>query len=129
MKPFSLPRLAALMAAALAAGLAAPPAPAHVTLERTQAPADSYYKAVLQVSHGCKGLPTLAVRVRIPEGVLSVKPQPKPGWTLMTSARSMTSKYGASTSGGVSGLMQRPAAQPTSLIRLSVSRWLNSPSA
>jgi uncharacterized protein YcnI len=82
MKPFSLPRLAALMAAPLAAGLAAPPAPAHVTLERTQAPADSYYKAVLQVSHGCKGLPTLAVRVRIPEGVLSVKPQPKPGWTL-----------------------------------------------
>ena len=55
---------------------------AHTTLERTQAPANSYYKAVLQVTHGCKGSPTVAVRVRIPEGVTSAKPQPKPGWTV-----------------------------------------------
>jgi len=82
MKALSMPRSAAALAAAFAGCLAAPPASAHVTLERTQAPADSYYKAVLQVQHGCKGLPTLAVRVRIPDGVLSVKPQPKPGWTL-----------------------------------------------
>ena len=76
------PRLAAAGAAAFAGCLAASSAHAHVTLERTQAPADSYYKAVLQVQHGCKGQPTLAVRVRVPDGVLSVKPQPKPGWTL-----------------------------------------------
>ena len=57
-------------------------ASAHVTLERGQAPTDSYYKAVLQVPHGCKASPTTAVRVRIPEGVTSVKPQPKPGWNL-----------------------------------------------
>ena len=75
-------RSCAAVAAALAACLAVPSARAHVTLERTQAPADSYYKAVLQVPHGCKGLPTLGVRVRIPDGVVSVKPQPKPGWTL-----------------------------------------------
>lgn len=55
---------------------------AHVTLERDQAPSGSYYKAVLQVPHGCKGSPTLVVRVRLPEGVINAKPQPKPGWTL-----------------------------------------------
>jgi uncharacterized protein YcnI len=55
---------------------------AHTTLERPEAPSGSYYKAVLQVSHGCKGSPTTALRVRIPEGVTSAKPQPKPGWKL-----------------------------------------------
>ena len=43
---------------ALLAAMATPWASAHVTLERTQAPADSYYKAVLQVPHGCKASPT-----------------------------------------------------------------------
>jgi uncharacterized protein YcnI len=61
---------------------AALPAFAHVTLEVRQAPADSYYKATLAVPHGCKGSPTTRIRVRIPEGVLGVKPQPKPGWKL-----------------------------------------------
>lgn len=53
---------------------------AHVTLETQQAPAESYYKAVVRVPHGCDGSPTIAVRVRIPEGVTGVKIQPKPGW-------------------------------------------------
>jgi len=70
----------------LLAGLAAwvdpQAASAHVTLERTEAPAGRYHKAVLQVTHGCKGSPTVALRVRLPEGVTSVKPQPKPGWTI-----------------------------------------------
>lgn len=62
--------------------LQAPGAMAHATLERPQAPSDSYYKAVVQVGHGCGGTPTLNVRVRIPDGVTSAKPQPKPGWTM-----------------------------------------------
>jgi uncharacterized protein YcnI len=57
-------------------------AEAHVTLEARQAPADSYHKAVLRVPHGCKDSPTVRLRVRIPDGVSGVKPQPKPGWTL-----------------------------------------------
>jgi uncharacterized protein YcnI len=57
-------------------------AQAHVTLETRQAPADGYYKAVLRVPHGCKDSPTVRLRVRIPEGVSGVKPQPKPGWKL-----------------------------------------------
>ena len=68
--------------AGLTGTLLAAAASAHITLERTSAPAGGYYKAVLQVPHGCKGSPTVAIRVRIPDGVTSAKPQPKPGWTL-----------------------------------------------
>ena len=57
---------------------------AHVTLEAQEAPAGSTYKAVLQVGHGCEGSPTKAIRVRIPDGVIAVKPMPKPGWELTT---------------------------------------------
>lgn len=52
----------------------------HATLEVRQAPANSYYKAVIRTPHGCNGSPTIAVRVQIPEGVTGAKPQPKPGW-------------------------------------------------
>lgn len=62
--------------------LAATPAAAHVTLEKEEAPAESAYKAVLRVGHGCEGHPTTAIRVRIPEGMIAVKPMPKPGWTI-----------------------------------------------
>lgn len=55
---------------------------AHATLETVQATAGSYYKAVIRVGHGCKAEPTLKVRLRIPDGVVSVKPMPKAGWTL-----------------------------------------------
>ncbi len=70
-------------AAALAAALAVP-ARAHVTLDPPQAAADSFFKVHVRVPHGCEGTATLRVRVRIPAGVLGVKPQPKPGWELST---------------------------------------------
>jgi periplasmic copper chaperone A len=59
-------------------------AAAHVYLETAEAPANGSYKAVLRVPHGCEGKPTTAVRVQIPEGVIAVKPMPKPGWQLET---------------------------------------------
>lgn len=62
--------------------LAATPALAHVTLEQNAAPAGSFYKAVLRVPHGCEQSATVRLRVTIPEGVISVKPMVKPGWTL-----------------------------------------------
>jgi uncharacterized protein YcnI len=62
--------------------LATGTASAHVTLETGQAPAGSSYKAVFRVPHGCDGKPTIAVRVKIPEGFIGAKPMPKPGWTL-----------------------------------------------
>lgn len=70
-----------------------PAASAHVVLDRPQAPAGSYYKAVLRVPHGCNGAPTIGLRVRIPEGVVAVKPQPKPGWTLVTERAPLTEPY------------------------------------
>ncbi|MGH6943747.1 MAG: YcnI family protein [Geminicoccaceae bacterium] len=57
-------------------------ATAHVTLETQKASPNSSYKAVLRVGHGCDGKPTTAIRVQIPEGVIAVKPMPKPGWQL-----------------------------------------------
>jgi periplasmic copper chaperone A len=71
----------ALAVTALVA-LFASQAAAHVTLERRQAPVGSYYKAVFAVPHGCAGSPTVKLRVQIPEGVIGIKPMPKPGWTV-----------------------------------------------
>jgi uncharacterized protein YcnI len=67
---------------AIAIALVALPARAHVTLDRNEAPADSFFNAMVNVPHGCEGSPTLKVRVRIPEGVIGVKPQPKASWEL-----------------------------------------------
>lgn len=84
--------------------LLAGPALAHVTLETQQAPVGSTYKAVLRVPHGCKGAATIKVRVQIPEGVIAVKPQPKPGWALETvkgKYEKAYDYYGTLTSEGV----------------------------
>lgn len=72
---------------ALAAVLvAAMPARAHVVLDQTSAPAGSSYRAVFRVGHGCNGLPTRGITVRIPAGVRSAHPMPKPGWVLQVRA-------------------------------------------
>jgi len=74
-----------LLASSIAFGaltLATASALAHVTLEGHEASVGSTYKAVFRVPHGCEGQPTDVVRVRIPEGVIAVKPMPKPGWQL-----------------------------------------------
>lgn len=55
---------------------------AHAILEVQEAAASSYYKAVVRIGHGCDGKATQNVRVTIPEGIISVKPMPKAGWTL-----------------------------------------------
>jgi uncharacterized protein YcnI/copper(I)-binding protein len=57
---------------------------AHPSLERQEATIGAPYKAVVRVPHGCGGSPTVRVRVQIPEGVIGVKPMPKPGWTIET---------------------------------------------
>lgn len=75
---------AALLAATLCAAANSGGAFAHTTLETSEAPAGSTYKAVLRVGHGCEGAATTAVRVQIPPGVIAVKPMPKPGWELST---------------------------------------------
>jgi len=62
---------------------------AHITLETQQAPVGASYKAVMRVPHGCDGTATTAIRVRVPDGMIGVKPMPKAGWQLDT----VTGKY------------------------------------
>jgi uncharacterized protein YcnI len=79
-------------------------ADAHITLENRQATAGSYFKAVFAVPHGCAGSPTIKIRVRIPDGVIAVKPMPKPGWTLETVKGKYSTSYelhGATITEGV----------------------------
>lgn len=71
-------------AACAAVALAVTPAAAHVTLEQAQGAVGSGYKAVFRVPHGCGDSATVRLRVRIPEGVISVKPMAKPGWQIET---------------------------------------------
>jgi len=91
--------------AAILAVLAAP-AFAHVTLENREAEAGSTARLVLRVPHGCEGgAATLRIRVRIPDGVVNVKPMPKPGWELTTVrgplARPVAAEHGAPITEGV----------------------------
>ena len=69
------------------------PAAAHITLETQEAKVNSAYKAVLRVPHGCEGTATTSVRVKIPEGVIGVKPMPHPGWTLATTSGKYPKTY------------------------------------
>lgn len=75
-----------LLASSIAFGVtfAAASALAHVTLEVREAKAGAPYKATLRIPHGCDGAATLKVRAQIPDGVIAVKPMPKPGWQLET---------------------------------------------
>ena len=70
--------------ALLAVPLVSGAANAHVSLERSEAARGTSYKAVLKIPHGCDGASTHTVRVEIPEGFISVKPMPKPGWKIDT---------------------------------------------
>ncbi len=74
----------ATSALACVGGPAVNPAHAHATLETAQAIVGSAYKAVMRIPHGCGALPTLKLRIRVPDGVIGVKPMPKPGWILET---------------------------------------------
>jgi periplasmic copper chaperone A len=80
-------------------------ASAHITLETREAPVGAPYKAVLRVPHGCDGAATTALRVRIPEGMIAVKPMPKPGWKIDTVSGKYPKTYsffhGAKLSEGV----------------------------
>lgn len=63
----------------LAAALAGP-AEAHVVMAPPEATAGSYYAGEFRIGHGCDDLATTAVRIEIPEAVLTARPRPKPGW-------------------------------------------------
>lgn len=93
-----------LALAALIAAFATP-AGAHVTLEKGETAVGNSYKAVFKVPHGCDGSPTKTVRVIVPDGVIGVKPMPKPGWTITTKkgpySRAFERMHGPPVSEGV----------------------------
>ena len=72
--------LCAMMILAFPAGTAL----AHATLEQAEVVQGATSKLTVRIGHGCEGEPTLRVRVQIPEGMISVKPMPKAGWSLET---------------------------------------------
>lgn len=55
---------------------------AHASFEIDKAVSERGFKAILQIPHGCDGKPTTDVQIKLPEGFVFAKPQPKPGWTL-----------------------------------------------
>lgn len=62
--------------------LVATPAAAHVVAAPDTARAGSYAAIAFRVGHACAaGDTTLKVRIEIPDGVASARPQAKPGWT------------------------------------------------
>ncbi|MBB3021142.1 hypothetical protein FHR70_004233 [Microvirga lupini] len=98
-------RLGALAGALIAVSF---PALAHVSFENGQATPNSTYKATLRIPHGCGGKPTLKLRVRIPEGIVAVKPMPKAGWKLETAKGAYVRAYqvhGEAVSEGVTDIV------------------------
>lgn len=55
---------------------------AHIMLQQQEAKVGGSYRAIFSVPHGCGDAATTKIDVKIPEGVVSVKPMPKPGWQL-----------------------------------------------
>ncbi|MDB5652776.1 MAG: hypothetical protein JWQ94_389 [Tardiphaga sp.] len=86
-------KLSTLTLAASLAALAVP-AHAHVFLQSAgSATVGASYRAVLAVPHGCKESATTKITVTIPEGMVAVKPMPKPGWKIETKKGNYAKTY------------------------------------
>lgn len=70
-----------LLGAALFSAYALPAA-AHVVADPSEGKAGSYFRTALRVGHGCGTSPTVAVKVLLPDGLTTVRPQAKPGWDI-----------------------------------------------
>jgi uncharacterized protein YcnI len=82
-----MPHLRPLVLAFVLAGLlalSASPAAAHVSANPGEAAAGGYAAIRFRVGHGCEGEPTERLTIQIPDGVVSVKPEQIPGWTVET---------------------------------------------
>jgi copper(I)-binding protein/uncharacterized protein YcnI len=101
MMPF--PKTIALMSAVMS--LTASSAFSHVFIQGGEAKPGASYRAVVSVPHGCKGAATTRLTVHIPDGLIAVKPMPKPGWSIETTsgpyARAYPYRHGATMSEGV----------------------------
>jgi uncharacterized protein YcnI len=74
-------KMSVILAVALAA--TADAAAAHVSADPAEAPAGATQVVRFRVSHGChETAATTALRIEMPAGLASARPQPKTGWTL-----------------------------------------------
>ena len=100
------------MIAVLACAVAIPgeAAFAHPTLDLKSASPGSF-RAAVRVPHGCKGSSTVAIKLMVPEGIIGVKPAPKPGWTVATTKGAYAKTYdhfhGKKVSDGVKEIVWR----------------------
>jgi periplasmic copper chaperone A len=94
-------------------------ASAHVTAQPNEAAADSYFVTAFSVPHGCDGSATIAVRMKIPDGVTSVKPQMKAGWEVSIKTRNLdkpaAAGHGATASETVDEVAWRGGPLPDTL--------------
>jgi uncharacterized protein YcnI len=79
--------LLALVSAA--AVLAASSASAHVVMEKWEAYAGYQTFLTVVVPHGCGMAPTTEVRVKVPDGIGIIVPEPEAGWTLDIAMRKL----------------------------------------
>ena len=75
--------------AALATAFAAAPALAHNTFTSMVAPAGYVQDLEMRVTHGCKGSPVNAVKIKIPEGVTRVTVNMVRDWKVETKMRKL----------------------------------------
>jgi uncharacterized protein YcnI len=73
--------------------LFAPLAPAHVTVTPKTATSGGYAKLTFRVPHGCDGSATTGITVKIPDGVVAVKPQVHPGWKITVKKAHLAQPY------------------------------------
>lgn len=78
---------AATFAACVGLALIPALARAHTVADPNEGAAGAYQRTAFRVSHGCKGSPTVAVTIRLPESIVAARPMPKPGWTLTVKMR------------------------------------------
>lgn len=83
-------------------------ASAHVSFIDAKPTAEGKsFKATFAIPHGCEGTPTTKVTIKIPEGIIGVKPMPKSDWTISTEIIPFAKtyqQYGKDVTQGVSSI-------------------------
>lgn len=72
--------LATVALAGAAVVLGGGPAAAHVTVDPSSTEAGSYTLLTFAFSHGCDGLPTTELRIKMPEQIITAAPTMHAGW-------------------------------------------------
>jgi uncharacterized protein YcnI len=95
------------------------PAVAHITVQPREAAAASYAQLTFSVPHGCEASATVAIRVEVPDGIVSAKPQMKPGWRVEITTKKLatpqTGPHGGIVSEVVDEVIWRGGPLPDNL--------------